>query len=57
MDTMRYVDAAGREFLEIVTRQYVRLRELQVEYERRGAKTWFNMFDACEGTWVLTVMK
>lgn len=57
MQVIHYSDLDGKQFKEIISRQYRRLQELKNEYEKRGAKTWINLFDCCEGSWMLTVME
>lgn len=57
MDVVRYRDSNGGFWREVISRQYDRLKELQVQYEAKGLKTWFNLYDACEGQWMLTILE
>jgi len=57
MGMQHWRDAAGRQWKEIVSRNYWTLVELRKEYEKRNRKTWLEIFDRCEGSFVLTVLE
>lgn len=56
MDVKHYKDADDNWYIDIVSRQYNRLRELETEHEKLGRKTWVSLYNSCEGQWMLTVM-
>lgn len=45
----------GQSYLEVKSRSYHALKELQKVSEERKEKTWMNLFNGCEGIWMLTV--
>lgn len=55
MSVLRYSDLQGNWFLEIISREYNALKALQEEHLKMNRKTWFNLFNSCQGEWVLTV--
>ena len=54
MELTKYTDQ-DTQFREIRSRSYNALRDLEAEYKKKGFKTWFNMYNGCEGIWMLTV--
>lgn len=40
---------------EFLGHDYFDLRALEADFKKRGVKTYFALFDACNGIWSLTV--
>lgn len=55
MEVVTYKDASGIWFKEVISNQYKRLRELEKEYQKKGKRTWVNIYQMMNNTWVLTV--
>ena len=55
METKRYKDSSGNLFLEVISRQYAILRELEKTHQKLKRQTWFNLYNSCDGTWMLTI--
>jgi hypothetical protein len=55
MGITKKTDRDGNEFYQIVGRCYMRLRQLQDEFDAIGRKTSLVFLDMCEGTCLLTV--
>lgn len=56
MELRKYEDENGNLFFEIITYDYSALRKLEEEHKALGRKTWVNLFNCCDGKWILTVM-
>lgn len=54
MNVEKYTEN-GCDFRTIISRRYNALRALEHEYQKIGKRTWFNLYNSCEGTWILTV--
>lgn len=57
MGVKQWRDVTGSWWREITSRDYTALKELELEYNKKGCKTWFDMFDQCNGVFALTVME
>lgn len=55
MGITKKINPDGTEVWQIIGRCYMRLRQLQDEFERAGRQTSFVFLDMCEGTCLLTV--
>ena len=55
MKVKHYDDLDGNRFMEIISKQYLPLKELENEHAKIGRKTWLNLYNIYDGTWILTV--
>lgn len=55
MEVLTYKDSSGVWFREVISNKNKALRELEKEYQKKGKRTWINIYQMLNNTWILTV--
>lgn len=55
MKVTHYTDLANIQFREIISDNYNSIKDLEREYNKKGNKTWINIYNRCQGLWMLTI--